>query len=130
MLSDHDVLMSSIEPDASQAIYGSSHAHYVDIIQNIMKYSTEDSYDVAILNGIIGFGLNGEQIHEAALVLHRVIRPGGILVIGFNQGHDTCCSQFEPHFSAVKLGDLPAQLQIEDSPMSHVYATFKNKAKA
>ena len=128
LLADQNISMTSIEPDGAQAMYGSSHRHIVDTIQNVMRHVPQGSFDVAILNGIIGFGLDEDAaIEAAALAMHTALRPGGLAVLGYNGGMASCCHQFEPHFVATELGSLPPHHEMANSPMHHIYSFYRNR---
>lgn len=128
LFADHNITMTSIEPDAKAAIYGSSHHHIVDVVQNLMRYVQPGAFDVAVLNGIIGFGLNEDNaIKEAAIAMHQALRPGGLLVIGYNLGISSCCHQFEEHFVPTMLGKLPQKTELTNSPMHHIYTLYRKR---
>ena len=121
--------MTSIEPDPTQVIYASSHHHIVDTIQNLMRHVTTASFDVTVLNGIIGLGLDEDaDITEAAVAMHSALRPGGLAVIGYNLGISSCCRQFDPYFTSSELGSLPARAEMTNSPMHHVYALYRKQS--
>ena len=126
LLADHDIMMTSIEPDPSHQIWGSSHLHIIDTIQNLMLHVQPASFDVAILNGIIGWGLDTNAgVADAAVALHASLRPGGLLVIGYNVGYGTCCHQFQSLFAPTELGGLPQKIDLINSPFHHVYEFHK-----
>ena len=119
----------TIEPDASQALYGSSQHHYVDIAQNIDQYVQPDTYDVAVVNGVLGWGIDTEeQTLEFYLKTARVMKPGAILVIGYNphigQHH---LAGINEHFSPIKLGTLPQKKQF-DIEWKHTYEFYEKKS--
>ena len=51
-LATHGIGMSSIEPDVTMHLYGSSQRHLFDTIQNIGKYDQLDTFDIIILNKV------------------------------------------------------------------------------
>jgi hypothetical protein len=64
--------------------YGSER-HIVDSIVNIGKYVAKDYFDVIIMNGVIGFGLNRmSEIEDAIEACYDVLARRGILLLGWN----------------------------------------------
>jgi SAM-dependent methyltransferase len=76
---------ATIDPTPSVARYGGD-PHFVDVLQNLDRHVEPDSFDLVVMNGVIGFGLDAESDVEAALVqVHRALRPTGDLVFGINE---------------------------------------------
>ena len=74
-----------------------------------------------IINGVIGWGVNSDsQIKHAIKAMHHVLRPSGLLVVGYNAGMVACCEQFTPLFVPTQLGDLAQTVDMADSEMHHV----------
>ena len=74
----------TIDPDPAHARYGSQN-HIVDILGHIERYVEPDSLDLIVVNGVVGWGLNApEAADETFAACHRVLRPGGHLLIGWN----------------------------------------------
>lgn len=48
------VKMTTIDPNADVAVYGSTHQHFIDTLQNIGTYAKPGTYDLAIVNGVVG----------------------------------------------------------------------------
>ena len=64
--------------------YGSER-HIIDSIANIAKHVVKDYFDVVIMNGVIGFGLNRmSDIEQAIDACYEVLASGGILLVGWN----------------------------------------------
>lgn len=96
MFADCNITMTSIEPDASASMYGSLHRHIEDTAQNLMKHVQPEAFNVAVLNGVIGFGLNkGTDIRVAAAALYSALKPNALLIIGYNWGISHGCYQFD-----------------------------------
>jgi SAM-dependent methyltransferase len=75
---------TTLDANPTQSRYGAQR-HIVDNVLNLGRYAPIDSIDVIFLNGIIGWGLNSREDAEKAFdVCHRCLRPGGHLLIGWN----------------------------------------------
>ena len=46
--------VTSIDPNRDLALWGSSHKHIVDVLQNIDQYYQPGSFDFAVVNGVVG----------------------------------------------------------------------------
>jgi SAM-dependent methyltransferase len=74
----------TIDVDSSKSRFGSK-LHIVDTCENIAKHFQPNQLDVIFFNGVIGFGLTGkEEIERSFQVMREVLRPGGLLVFGWN----------------------------------------------
>ena len=81
----------TIEPDREQRRFGSQR-HITDVVQHLPLYVPDDFFDLIVLNGVIGWGLNDpDDIEEAYAACHRSLRSGGILLVGWcDQPHLRC----------------------------------------
>jgi hypothetical protein len=74
----------TIDPKRVKQKYGSER-HIVDSITNIGKYVVKNYFDVVIMNGVIGFGLNRiGDIEHAIDACYEVLASTGILLVGWN----------------------------------------------
>jgi hypothetical protein len=74
----------TIDPKKAKRKYGSER-HIVDSITNVGKYVAEEYFDVIIMNGVIGFGLNRvSAIEQAVDASYDVLAGQGILLVGWN----------------------------------------------
>jgi hypothetical protein len=74
----------TIDPKRVKKKYGSDR-HIVDSITNIETYITKDYFDVIIMNGVIGFGLNRiRDIEQAINACYVTLASQGILLVGWN----------------------------------------------
>lgn len=99
----------TIEIEESRKKYGSSR-HIVDGIQNLDRHIENGYFDVVFFNGVFGFGLDAkEDTEEAFNQCYQALRPGGILVFGWNDVPQyrpfpvmTCTNlkKFEPYIFA------------------------------
>lgn len=76
---------ATIDPTPTVARYGGS-PHFVDVLENLERHTGAESFDLIVMNGVIGFGLDDPKNVELALAqVHRALRPGGDLVLGINE---------------------------------------------
>jgi hypothetical protein len=74
----------TIDPKLVKRKYGSEH-HIVDSVTNVGRYVVKNYFDIIIMNGVIGFGLNGVcDIERAIDACYDALASGGILLVGWN----------------------------------------------
>ncbi len=74
--------------------------HVIDSVTNVATHFQPGSLDVVMLNGILGWGLDSLDDADAAIAgCFRCLRPGGHLVIGWND---------IPKYTPFALRDIPA----------------------
>jgi hypothetical protein len=74
----------TIDPKRVKKKYGSKR-HIIDSITKIETYITNNYFDVIIMNGVIGFGLNCiADIEQAINACYSTLASQGILLIGWN----------------------------------------------
>ena len=89
----------TIDIDPRKGRYGAPH-HLVAPMKNIAYQFAPASVDLVLCNGVIGWGLDTKAECEASIAAAAsVLRPGGHLVIGFND---------RPPHVPVRLEDIEA----------------------
>jgi hypothetical protein len=74
----------TIDPKKVKRKYGSEH-HLIDSITHIRSYVPKGYFDLIVMNGVIGFGLNRlGDIEQAVEACYTVLAHQGILLIGWN----------------------------------------------
>ena len=74
----------TIDPKRVKRKYGSER-HIIDSITNIEKYIAKNYFNMIVMNGVIGFGLNRlGDIEQAIDACYEVLASGGILLVGWN----------------------------------------------
>lgn len=75
----------TIEVDPAMAKFGSQGRHIVDSYLNLSRHAEPGSFDLIIINGVLGWGIDGPADTEIALYeTLRALNPGGMMVIGYN----------------------------------------------
>ncbi len=75
---------TTIDVHPSTAAWG-ARDHIVAPIQEIDRHRPRGCFDCVIMNGVFGFGVDKVEDMRAALgAVHTVLRPGGLLVLGWN----------------------------------------------
>lgn len=75
----------TLDIDPAQARYGGTGGHLIASVTEVDRHLAPGSVDLVVLNGIFGWGLNRRDDAEQALrALHRVMRAGAELVVGWN----------------------------------------------
>ena len=89
----------TIDWDAARAGFGAP-KHIIDNAANLRDHFSEGYFDVVLMNGVFGWGLNQpETIEKAFAAVHAILAPGGLFVLGWN---DT------PDLVPVPLGEIEA----------------------
>lgn len=95
---------TTIDAHPSTAVWGSPD-HILAPIQEIRRYRPEGFFDCVVLNGVFGFGVDTpEEQRRVIEVLHGALRPGGLLVLGWNTDRHAdpdAAGLFEPFFERV-----------------------------
>jgi hypothetical protein len=74
----------TIDPKRGKRKYGSKR-HIVDSIAHVGKYVAKGYFDVILINGVIGFGLNRVgDIEQAVDACYQVLARQGIMLVGWN----------------------------------------------
>jgi SAM-dependent methyltransferase len=74
----------SIDIDKNKKKYGAD-THITDSIENLSQYISNNYFDVIFFTGVVGHGLNSrEGADEAINQCFQSLRPGGILIFGWN----------------------------------------------
>jgi SAM-dependent methyltransferase len=84
-LTDAGIDYWTTDVDPASAMWGEKNHHIVGDVTRIDDVCTPDSFDAVLLNGVIGDGLDEEdQMNRAVTAIARILRPNGILLIGWN----------------------------------------------
>jgi hypothetical protein len=119
---DCEVWTTDIDPAVE--IHGVPDRHVsTDISRTTIGAFGNKRFDSIILNGIIGHGVNEEaDINRLARTLWCMIRPSGLLVVGWNTDKSLdpmAQSRFAEYFSACSLGAMPPRVCVPQT--THVY---------
>lgn len=122
--SDTEYWTTDIKPEA--AAWGENHRHVICDVQELDAHFRLRAFDVVLLNGVFGYGVDDEVTMNRSLVaIHRVLKPSGILMVGWDRGltPDPCgLANMEMLFNhGTRLG-LPKRKSFADVP--HVYDFF------
>jgi hypothetical protein len=116
-----------IDPDVRS--FGAGRLHIVGSVTELDRHFSEGFFDAVILNGVFGFGVDDVGAMNAAVAgCALVLRPKGILVIGWNP--DRTCDPLElagiqQNFSPDPEFPLPRRVRIHSfDTHEHVYDMF------
>lgn len=74
----------TIEIDPAKARFGSAR-HAVDSLENLSKHFAAEHFDVIVHTGVFGWGINSREMTEQTFEqCHRCLKPGGLLVFGWD----------------------------------------------
>jgi hypothetical protein len=72
-----------IAPEAAE--FGAPGRHVVGSVVQADQYFKPNYFDLILLNGVFGFGVNEKNDRTQTLAaLRKLIRPGGVLLVGWN----------------------------------------------
>lgn len=102
------------------------------VVGSIESYRSDVPYDLVILNGVIGWGIDNVASCEAALEsCARLLRPGGHLLIGVNEERastpDVTATRAIGRFGAEEIPALGASRVVVPSPFegSHTFLGYR-----
>jgi SAM-dependent methyltransferase len=111
----------TIDIDPQRAIWGSPGRHVTGDALDLARHLAPESFDAAILNGVLGYGIDDAgSVDRALRSIATVLKPRGRLVIGWN--HDKAkdpklAPAANDLFRPCALLDGAAHLTLEGSTM-------------
>jgi SAM-dependent methyltransferase len=122
----------TIDPNPRMRPFGSSR-HVVDGIENLRVHFAPCYFDLIVLNGVIGWGVDSEQAAERALdACFDGLAAGGELVVGINEERsatpDLSGSAALRRFEPVVFEPLGTSRLVVPTPFaerSHTYLFFR-----
>ncbi len=123
----HREQYTTIDMHPSTAVWGARH-HIIAPIQEIGRHRRQGHFDCVIMNGVFGFGIDEAGDMRAAIeAIQEVLRPGGLLVVGWNTDkHPDPDGLFAPYFAARERPPFPKRLAF-DAPLTHVYDFYERR---
>ncbi|MBD0349716.1 MAG: hypothetical protein ICV65_01035 [Flavisolibacter sp.] len=125
---NREVDLFTVDNKMRNVIWGGE-KHIVADIQNIDKMVQPASFDMVLLNGIFGYGIDTEAAQTITYqALHSILKPDGLLLIGWNYDRstdplkNTTCRHL---FTTSNYEDLESRTCFEDS--THVFDFLRAK---
>jgi len=97
----------TIDIDPKRKEFGAEN-HVVDNVVNLKKHFKNDYFDLIIMNGVFGWGLNEpDQIEKTFSAIYDILKKDGIFVFGWNDIKDLtpvplnqikALKKFQPYF--------------------------------
>ncbi len=85
--SEQGISVWSVDIDPRAARYGAPAGHFVGDVRELNKLVDGRLFDVIVLNGVLGYGLNNESDIIATIVaMRKIAERGAVLVVGWNPG--------------------------------------------
>ena len=113
-----------IEPELAQ--FGSPGHHITASVIDVDQHFKPAYFDAILLNGIFGWGVNQPDDQTKTLInLRKIIRPGGVLLIGWNDDlmKDVVVAMAAAHgFKYANPMGLPNRKQFPGG--THIYDLF------
>lgn len=116
----------SLDISPRNAVYGRPGLHRIGDALDMAEHYGQDAFDVVIANGLLGFGIDGEAgLRRLLAQCHAVLRPGGVLVLGYNDLPERTPFPVEagPEFEEFvpAIDGVIASRHMVDDPYRHVY---------
>jgi SAM-dependent methyltransferase len=105
--------------------------HVVAAVEEMDSFFAEGYFDLIVLNGVFGHGLDEEgQCERAFDQCYRLLRKGGHLLLGWNDVPEhtpmaLSSIQTLQHFQPTDLPRLGEHLYLTDTIYRHVYQLFR-----
>ena len=122
----------TLDVDPAAARWGVPGRHIVGDVCTIDRQIAPGLFDAAIMNGVLGYGVDDAQGAEAAIhALAAVVRPSGYVVIGWNPGRGADCRDIAAMHELLiptGLGSLPESLEFAPDPIQprpHRYDLYR-----
>lgn len=116
----------SLDISPRNAVYGRPGLHRIGDALDMAEHYGADAFDVVVANGLLGFGIDGEAgLRRLLAQCHAVLRPGGVLVLGYNDLPERTPFPVEvsPEFEEFvpAIDGVIASRHMVDDPYRHVY---------
>lgn len=116
-----------IDPEA--AIWGAPQRHVVDDVRFADRRFPAACFDLVLLNGVFGFGVDDEESMNLVLeAVHGIMRRNGILMVGWNRdliGDPAGLGGMAARFAPAARGPLPHRRSFADE-VGHVYDFYRS----
>jgi SAM-dependent methyltransferase len=113
----------TLDVDPKAAPFGAPGRHKTASVTEVDQHFEPAFFDIVLLNGVFGFGVNDPQLQAQTLVaIHQILQPGGILLLGWNNDlvTDPIAGNIAPRgYEHAAVGALPARKQFPQS--THIY---------
>ncbi|MCW1916628.1 class I SAM-dependent methyltransferase [Luteolibacter sp. GHJ8] len=125
----------TIDLDPAKARHARSSKHHVGSVLELDRHVEADAFDLIMCNGVLGWGVNERnQIAEAAGQLARALKPGGWLVLGWNDvdpWRPACLKAFEiAPLKRVLFPPAGSDTHLTETKSRHTYRFFKHSMVA
>lgn len=79
----------SLDIESRKAVYGQPDRHWTGSATRMADHYGPNVFDVVVANGLLGFGINSAPDFRRLITqCERVLKPGGLLVLGYNDRPD------------------------------------------
>lgn len=119
----------TLDRDVAKIRFGARN-HVADDAANLRRHFPPGHFDLVLMNGVFGWGLNErDAIERAFAAVHEILVPGGIFVLGWNDTPDLvpvpldqvqALRRFQPYF----FPPLNASV-FKCSTYEHTYSFFE-----
>jgi SAM-dependent methyltransferase len=118
---------STIDIDPGQEYWGRRGRHIVGSLLNLDRHYPLRAFDLILCNGVLGWGVDAiEDQRRAFSVMAQTLKPGGVLVVGWNTDTmaDPVASNLHmPHFEHADIAGFPRRRAVPNT--THVYDCFR-----
>lgn len=99
-------------------------------VLNLDSHYPPRAFDLILCNGVLGWGVDAiEDQRRAFNVMAQTLKPGGVLVVGWNtdtMADPVALNLHTPHFEHADIAGFPRRRTVQDT--THVYDCFRGVA--
>lgn len=103
----------SIDLDPAAAKHGAPDGHMIGNVCDIATLAAGKTFDVILLNGVLGWGLNDpDEAARALEAMQQVAEPGAVILVGWNPGRTSGAEvrAVQERLQRTSLGNIPAEI--------------------
>nr|WP_314358785.1 hypothetical protein [uncultured Achromobacter sp.] len=124
----------SLDIEARKAVYGRPGSHWTGSAIHMADHYGPNAFDVVVANGLLGFGINNAAEFRRLLTqCELVLKPGGLLVLGYNDRPDRAPFPVMPvvreYFESFvpPIVGVQADIHRVDDDFQHVFVFAKKR---
>jgi SAM-dependent methyltransferase len=129
LLQKHGAICWTIDIDPEAAQWGASGRHIIGPIEQAASQFDAATFDIVVLSGVFGFGLDDAVTQEAAIEASAtILKPGGLLVLGWNTDRAADPSSLAGIARYFKMSDDPElSSRVSFSGSTHVFDFYSRR---
>lgn len=126
LLEQHGVVCWTLDIDLEAARWGAAERHVIAPIEQAMFHFPAAMFDTVVLSGVFGFGV--DDVAAAITASAAVLKPGGLLVLGWNAdlvADPSARIAIGRHFCAARATELTDRVTFRGS--THIFDFYARR---